>query len=250
MPTNTPATFASAFALDEPAPDMRDRLSHPGALLLSLSLLAAGTAVGLLTGAPFAIVAAIVLGSSLVLVAKTIEISKIRRLQRRPQDSSDLSGIDLSTGLYNRRLFLDLLRLEISQSARHNEPLSVFVVEIVFAGAEPAEASPADWQGWITLSSWALRRCVPPEYHLGLVGPTAFGVAAPSVGAIEAIGECEQLRHRIRHELQQRTSAVTALLGSASYPVEAQNPTALLQLAERNIRGSKERSSASAGDCV
>ena len=168
-----------------------------------------------------------------VLVAKTIEISRLRRAQRDAVVMSDLAGIDISTGLYNRPLFIDLLQGELRSAAQSRHDLSLIVIELLSPCKDDGSGEAASCAEWITLPARTLRRLVRPGDQVGRLGPLSFGVLLPGMASTDVFFEQDRLRYGLRRAFRDKSIPISVAVGSATYPSDAQDMHSLLHVAER-----------------
>ena len=123
-----------------------------------------------------------------------IVFNDITPLKQKEQQLYILSTTDSLTGAFNRRYFMDAASREFSFHVRHQEPLTVLVMDIdhfkrlndTYGHAIGDEAIRAFVNGCLGL----LRR----EDVLGRTGGEEFGVLLPRTGSEGAIAMAERLR--------------------------------------------------------
>ena len=173
-----------------------------------------------------------------VLVSKTVELRRMREERVHAVETSEQAGIDVASGLYNRKLFLDLIQGELTTAARAKHAVSLVVLELM-AGADD-QFDPNSWMKWITMTAWTLRRIARANDRIGRLGPTTFGVALSDIDTIDVMIEQERITSLLANALQTKTFALRVLAGSATYPHDEQDVLSLLHAAERNCTESGE----------
>lgn len=166
------------------------------------------------------------------LVGKTIELSRVRSENRSSDERSAQAGVDITTGLYNRALFLEVLDGELHSASRSSRDLSVLVIDLI----ESQEGAPLDslsWDRLVTLASWSLRRTIRPGDRLGRLGPERLAIILPDLSPLDVALERDRLLSELRHSFRMQGFSVRVSMGGSTYPSGATDMTALLELAER-----------------
>ena len=165
-----------------------------------------------------------------VLVSKTVELKKMREER--------VHAIDVTSGLYNRKLFRDLLQGELIAAAKTQHAVSLVVLEL--ATGEEDQLDPINWGKWITLPARTLRRTARAGDRIGRLGPTTFALALPDIDSIEVTIEQERIISLLANSLQTKTFALRVLASNATYPSDEMDVLSLLRAAEQRRTQSEE----------
>ncbi len=149
---------------------------------------------------------------------------------------------DELTGLYNRRYLTGLLTREISQAKRENNPLSVTIVDIDQLRA--INEAHSQYAGDLVLRQLAdlLRRDIRGSDTACRYGGDEFITVLPNTPAEGALVVAERWRaymKRATFDYEGTRLHVTISLGIATYPVNADNPDALLAAADLALTAAK-----------
>lgn len=167
-----------------------------------------------------------------VLVGKTIELGRVRSANRSADEIGAQAGVDITTGLYNRALFLEVLDGELHSAIRSSRNLSLLVIDLI----ESQQGAPLDslaWDRLVTLASWSLRRTIRPGDRLGRLGPERLAIILPDLSPLDMALERDRLLSELRHSFRTQGFSVRVSMGGSTYPSGTTNMTALLELAER-----------------
>lgn len=184
-----------------------------------------------------------------VLVGKTIELGRVRSANRCGDENGAQAGVDITTGLYNRALFLEVLDGELHSASRSSRNLSLVVIDLI----EARQGAPLDslaWDRLVTLASWSLRRTIRPGDRLGRLGPERLAVILPDLSPLDMALERDRLLEELRHSCRTQGFDVRIAIGGSSYPSGATGVTSLLELAERAAQHAADPPMPARGDKV
>ena len=157
--------------------------------------------------------------------------------------TQQLAMTDGLTGLALRRPFLEQLTREITRSARSREPVSVLMLDVDhFKGYNDAFGHMA---GDLILKAVAdiLREVVTPGGVIARYGGEEFAVLLPRLSRHQAGDVAEEIRRRIEQDVEPSSRKVhrpvTASLGVASFPDDAQAELELVRAADHRLYQAK-----------
>jgi len=171
----------------------------------------------------------------------------VRALDLALKEQERLAVTDGLTGLYNRRFFEEVLRIETDRALRSGQPVSVLVMDLDhFKRVNDSHGHEA---GDAVLREVARRlaRAARPSDIVARYGGEEFVVLLPGAET-EALGEvAERLRVAMAGEPVELPGParlrlqVTASLGGASYPTHAARVDDLIRTADRALYAAKAR---------
>ena len=158
------------------------------------------------------------------------------RFRRAADEGTRLASIDPLTGLYNRRHFDTRLEQELQRARRHNEPLTLLMIDI------DNFKTINDEQGHV--AGDRLLRCIADRLRRGVrifdvcarYGGDEFAILMPSSSVETAVLVAERIRTSVRNHCAQGTMKVTVSIGIA---VSDGREPDLLSLADRALLEAK-----------
>lgn len=150
---------------------------------------------------------------------------------------------DPMTGLYNRRYMLDALERELQVAARHDQSLSVIMLDIdqfkLFNDTFGHDAG----DSVIAAVGEILRKSVRQSDFVCRHGGEEFMLVLPKTSAEAAAGIAEKLRREVEdltmHHKGQALGHITISAGFATYPDIAAGHEALIEAADQALYRSK-----------
>ena len=157
--------------------------------------------------------------------------------------TEQLAMTDGLTGLTLRRPFLEHLGQEITRSARSRDPVSVLMIDVDrFKEYNDAYGHTA---GDVILQAIAgvVRAVVPPGGVSARYGGEEFAVLLPKTKRHQASDIAEQIRRTIEARVEggnrSERRPVTASIGVASFPDDAQADLELIRIADQRLYSAK-----------
>ena len=157
--------------------------------------------------------------------------------------TQQLAMTDSLTGLTLRRPLLEQLTRELVRSTRSREPASVLMLDVDhFKAYNDAFGHTA---GDLVLKGVAeiLRAVVPPGGTVARYGGEEFVILLPRHARLEAAEVAEKIRRLIEQQvhvgMRRAERPVTASLGLASFPNDAQRDLELLRIADQRLYQAK-----------
>ncbi|SDZ32791.1 diguanylate cyclase (GGDEF) domain-containing protein [Micromonospora pattaloongensis] len=199
--------LAALIALRHPEPDAELR-EVDGDVAIVPSLVSAVTVVGLFTAdhmdgqhtdTSTLLVAAILCVGLLV---RQVMVTRDRtglaaQLRDALREQERLAVTDALTGVYNRRFFQEMLRLEAERAARHGRPLSLVLVDLDhFKAINDGYGHPAG-DAALVQAAERLRRTVRGSDVIARYGGEEFVCLLPGADADAALTVAEQLRRAL-----------------------------------------------------
>ncbi len=157
--------------------------------------------------------------------------------------TEQLAMTDGLTGLTLRRPFLEQLGRELTRSARSRDPVSVLMIDVdEFKQYNDAYGHTA---GDLILQAiaGAVRATVPPDGMSARYGGEEFAVLLPKTKRHQASDIAEQIRRTIEARVEggnrSERRPVTASIGVASFPDDAQADLELIRIADQRLYQAK-----------
>lgn len=158
----------------------------------------------------------------------------------------DLTIVDEHTGLYNSRHLHAVLRSEVQRAVRFGHPVSVIFIDLDHFkdindahGHQVGSATLREFGQLLHASCRAVD--VPTRY-----GGDEFAIVLPETAKDQALLMGERLRRQVKArrfmELNGLNLALTASFGIACFPDDAQDPEALLRVADQAMYRVKQGS--------
>ncbi|MFC1683285.1 diguanylate cyclase [Candidatus Zixiibacteriota bacterium] len=181
-----------------------------------------------------------------IVVAKTLERSKLLKKAEEGEIYKQLSRIDGLTELYNYTFFQQLLKTEVERAMRYSHQLSLLMIDIDnFKGYNDNHGHPAGDEALKRLAR-VMSRAVRGCDFIARYGGDEFVVVLPETEQSEAriIGE------RLRLLVEQTTfdgdgsgqqAIITVSLGLATYPQDAQTKEDLVKRADQALYQAKAK---------
>ncbi|MEV4535311.1 diguanylate cyclase [Asanoa sp. NPDC049518] len=231
-------SLGAIAAIRRPEPEVRERRRSRDLTAVPLVIAAVAAAVliltdrldeGPITGGMLAILLALFAG----LLARQLLIIRDRtrlatRLRAALREQERLAITDGLTGVYNRRFFQEMLRIEAERADRADTPLSVLLLDLdEFKKVNDGYGHPA---GDVVLARIAerIRGTVRASDVVARYGGEEFGCLLPGVGEEVAIEIAEQIRQSIgRTEVaigQGRSVRLSVSLGVATAGTRGARP--------------------------
>jgi diguanylate cyclase (GGDEF)-like protein len=141
------------------------------------------------------------------------------------------SIIDVHTGLYNRLHFEDTLGREIERSNRHHHELGLVVLDIDHLGTLNEHLGQEKGDEAIRYVASTIKSSLRDIDIVCRIGGEEFGVILPETSATACADVAERVRARIRSENVPGIGTVTVSMGTAAFPLNAENAETLLNSA-------------------
>lgn len=167
-----------------------------------------------------------------------------QNLERSQQALTELATVDGLTGVFNRREFNRRLTIEIERSRREGYPISLLMVDIDHFKKLNDTYGHQSGDDALRHVSGLIKAEVRPGDLPARYGGEEFAVILPYADSNDAFVVAERLRNLIATEdiaIQggQRVN-VTASLGCATFPVDAQTEDALMTMADAALYKAKK----------
>jgi two-component system, cell cycle response regulator len=167
-----------------------------------------------------------------------------QNLERSQQALTELATVDGLTGVFNRREFNRRLTIEIERSRREGYPISLLMVDIDHFKKLNDTYGHQSGDDALRHVSSLIKAEVRPGDLPARYGGEEFAVILPYADSNDAFVVAERLRNLIAVEdiaIQegQRVN-VTASLGCATFPVDAQTEDALMTMADAALYKAKK----------
>lgn len=166
-----------------------------------------------------------------------------KTLEENQMELINLATRDGLTGAYNRREFTKRLKAELERSQRYQHFCSLIMFDIDFF--KKLNDTHGHQAGDEALKSVAalLKREVRPSDQVARYGGEEFAVILPQTNTDEAVLVAERLRQMLIVQdiaiAANQTIRVTASLGVATFPDDAQNDESLLGSADQALYAAK-----------
>lgn len=171
--------------------------------------------------------------------AMVIRIVLLREAER-------LGTTDEVTTLFNKRAFDRSLESEMGKAKRYGHKLSVVVLDVNAAGARERAGSKVTPQVLSDMGR-ALKRAARGSDCVARYGADEFRILLPHTDAPEALIAAQRLRTAVEKQATVRRRKITVSIGVATFPVDAQDPSALNTRAERALLAAKRGEKPGAG---
>jgi diguanylate cyclase (GGDEF)-like protein len=170
----------------------------------------------------------------------------LAKVRRDNEYLRELAATDPLTHVQNVRAFRGLLDHEFKVAVRYNHPLSLLMLDVDhFKVVNDMHGHPS---GDYVLKELAviLQQSVRESDVVSRTGGEEFSVILPQAGPDDAAGFAERIRrevHAREFTVYGRNIHITASVGSASYPADAEitEPDMLLYFADQALLAAKER---------
>ncbi len=179
-----------------------------------------------------------------IIVKNALEARALKRRAAEGEFYKELSRKDGLTELYNHRFFHQLLDTEVSRAERYNRVVSLLMIDIDdFKSYNDSHGHPS---GDLVLRRLArlLKRSSRNCDFVARYGGEEFAVIAPEVSAESARRMAERIRSLIDEsdfegEETMSGGRLTISIGLATYPIQADSKSALLENADRALYRAK-----------
>ena len=148
---------------------------------------------------------------------------------------------DELTGLFNRRFFNRMFQQELERGRRYQEPVSLLIVDVDhFKEFNDNYGHPSGDQALVELAA-ALEKTCRSIDHLTRYGGEEFALILPRADQTEALCAAERLRFAVEeHEFLGRSDLhLTVSIGTATYPIDAEEGLELLEKADKALYEAK-----------
>lgn len=148
------------------------------------------------------------------------------------REEERLGTTDELTSLFNKRAFDRSLESEVGKAKRYGHKLSVVVLDVNAPGRERPGSVTTQ-----VLSDMgkALKRAARGTDCVARYGADEFRILLPHTDTPEAMIAAERLRGLVEKQATARRRKVTVSIGVATFPADAQDPSALNTRAERAV---------------
>ena len=181
-----------------------------------------------------------------IVVAKTLERSRLRKKAEEGELYKQLSRIDGLTELYNYTFFQQLLKTEVERAGRYGHQLSLLMIDIDnFKGYNDAYGHPAGDDALRKLAR-VMSRAVRGCDFIARYGGDEFVVVLPETDQPEAKTIGERLRmlvSKTKFDGSQgdKESEITVSAGLATFPKDAQTKEDLVKRADQALYQAKSK---------
>jgi diguanylate cyclase (GGDEF)-like protein len=230
-----------AKAAEEPAREA-ERLSQEGAALLERGLDAKGAllnrdaAAQIRAARTMRIIVMVALASLLGLLAAMFMLFRAARRRERAALAriEQLAHFDSLTGLPNRALVNDRLRLETARARRSGKPFSVVLLDLDGFKAVNDTWGHAAGDEALKLAASRARSAMRGSDTVGRLGGDEFLAVLPETTAAGALALAQKLAALLREPYPLRTGSgsMSASIGVACFPEDADDEERLLQAAD------------------
>jgi len=180
-----------------------------------------------------------------IVVAKTLERSRLRQKAEEGELYKQMSRIDGLTELYNYTFFQQLLKTEVERAHRYGHQLSLLMIDIDnFKRYNDAYGHPAGDEALRKLAR-VMSRAVRGCDFIARYGGDEFVVVLPETDQSEAKTIGERLRSLVAQTKydgsQEEESVITVSVGLATYPKDAQSKEDLIKRADQALYRAKSK---------
>ncbi len=180
-----------------------------------------------------------------IVVAKTLERSRLRQKAEEGELYKQMSRIDGLTELYNYTFFQQLLKTEVERAHRYGHQLSLLMIDIDnFKRYNDAYGHPAGDEALRKLAR-VMSRAVRGCDFIARYGGDEFVVVLPETDQFEAKTIGERLRSLVAQTKydgsQEEESVITVSVGLATYPKDAQSKEDLIKRADQALYRAKSK---------
>jgi diguanylate cyclase (GGDEF)-like protein len=232
------------------APAVAIREKHPSPMPFVALVVGGLSLVVAQWGNPFfpdtsLVLAALALGT-LVAARQFLSQRETFRLQGELQDAHDqlakLASLDSLTEIANRRAIGTIIEHEARRAQRYSRHLSILFLDIDLFKEVNDRAGHATGDRALREFAAVIGGELRPTDVLGRWGGEEFIAVLPEAGREEALRTAERIRdtvegHRFAYEEGAR---LTCSIGVSSYPSDAQEPSALVEAADRGMYRAKQ----------
>jgi two-component system, cell cycle response regulator len=166
-----------------------------------------------------------------------------QKLEQSQQKLLELATIDGLTGVFNRREFNRRLTIELERSRRENHPVSLLMVDIDHFKKLNDTYGHQSGDDALRAVSQLIQKEVRPGDLPARYGGEEFAIILPYADSDDAFVVAERLRSLLADldiEIQEnKTIRVTASLGCATFPNDAQLDVQLMAAADRALYQAK-----------
>jgi diguanylate cyclase (GGDEF)-like protein len=162
--------------------------------------------------------------------------------KQRASDLETLATVDFLTGVYTRRHFETLARIELARAQRYIRPLSVLMIDIDHFKAVNDRFGHAAGDRVLQNFAAICRAEKRDPDVLARIGGEEFALMLPETTATAAVEFAERLRHQVREgapTLDGETISVTISIGVAGASIRTSGIEALLQQADQALYEAK-----------
>ncbi|MBI4594758.1 MAG: diguanylate cyclase [Candidatus Tectomicrobia bacterium] len=180
-----------------------------------------------------------------VIVAKTLERSRLRQAARKVKFYRYLSNMDALTQLYNHGAFFQLLDRELIRSKRYSHPLTLLLVDIDYFKQYNDNYGHLAGDRVLSQISLIMKRTSRQMDLIARYGGEEFAIIAPETPKEQAILMAERLRKKIEEAPFEGkgghlNARLTVSLGLSGYPVDADSAELLVKKADQALYYSKK----------
>ena len=139
---------------------------------------------------------------------------------------------DPLTGLANRRSFIEAIEREIQRSARSNEPITLFFIDLDHFKEVNDRQGHAAGDALLKDIADCLQHHVRPTDTVGRLGGDEFAVLCPCLTGTDAKQGAERLHGTLLARMRAQHSPVTFSVGAASFDGGRESAAVLISAAD------------------
>jgi diguanylate cyclase (GGDEF)-like protein len=181
-----------------------------------------------------------------IVVAKTLERSRLRKKAEEGELYKQLSRIDGLTELFNYTFFQQLLKTEVERAHRYGHQLSLLMIDIDnFKGYNDTNGHPTGDEALKKLAR-VMSRAVRGCDYIARYGGDEFVVVLPETDQSEAKLIGERLRTLVAEtkfswKQREKGGVITVSVGLATYPGDARSKEDLVKRADQALYQAKSK---------
>ncbi len=152
---------------------------------------------------------------------RTEELAELNEtLQEKVLEVEQLASRDMLTGIYNRRMFEQLIDIEIKRAKRYSQPMSVILADIDLFKQVNDIYGHSMGDKVLTSVAETLQEHIRESDILARWGGEEFAIILPNTEADTALEMAERLRHYIAEMRNENNIQVTCSFGVTEYNTE------------------------------
>ena len=175
------------------------------------------------------------------LIINIVEAFKIHKHLVEKEQLKKLSVTDPVTQLTNHRFFQEKLRFEWERHKRHEDSLSLIMVDVDYFKKFNDRFGHPDGDQLLFEVGSTIKSNIPEDASLSRYGGDEFGLILPGLGSPQALAVAEKIRHEIMALNSSFQFPLSISLGIASSPQHASSVEELLISADKSLYQAKRR---------